>query len=292
MILKVLILKILNIVLVISLSTLVSFSIISCTFIDDYFVRKQVYDDLRSDYNDISMEYTKQSGELELLKEEKEYLKNEISNKNKEILAREEEILALKEKLDSTDIKDLEEKIERLSKEPEKLRKLLDNINKLLKYVYIGSSAPEEILYTFTAFSIEYKGKYYIITAGHCVKDNYGKEGTFKFKANFSNEWIYPELLGYNTDFWELDDYAVFYSDNINGGLSVGELKTPENYLLGSLDKSLSVFRNLGGSSRRGESGSPVINEEMEVIGIYVVYGYIFTPIQLALDVIDNSVMN
>jgi hypothetical protein len=69
-------------------------------------------------------------------------------------------------------------------------------------------------------------------------------------------------------------------------------LKTEENYLGGSLDKGLSVFRNLGDSSKKGESGSPVINEEMEVIGIYVKYGYEFSSIQLALDAIGASKIN
>jgi hypothetical protein len=64
------------------------------------------------------------------------------------------------------------------------------------------------------------------------------------------------------------------------------------NYLLGSIDKQLSIFRNLGDSAQKGESGSPVINEDGEVVGIYVIYGLVYTPIQLALDVIDSAVIN
>ena len=58
------------------------------------------------------------------------------------------------------------------------------------------------------------------------------------------------------------------------------------------MDKQLSIFRNLGDSSEKGESGSPVINQDGEVVGIYVIYGLVYTPIQLALDVIDNAVIN
>ncbi len=127
-----------------------------------------------------------------------------------------------------------------------------------------------------------------MITAGHCVKDNFGKEGKFKFKANFSDEWIYPELLGYKAEFWNLDDYGVFSSDKLYSGFKISDQETKENYLIGSMDKNLSILRNLGAGSKRGESGSPVINENGEVIGIYVVYGLVYTPIQLALDKIDN----
>ena len=100
---------------------------------------------------------------------------------------------------------------------------------------------PKETAYTFTAFKISYKDKSYIITAGHCVNDNYGKEGVFKFKANFSQDWISPELLGYKADFTNLDDYGVFYSEDISGGLKVtadlNSKPSEDNYLLGSMDK-------------------------------------------------------
>jgi len=271
----------------------------SCKLLDNYFVRRQDFDALKEDYNKIAQDYKKQSDELKSLSGENKELKNEYDElkkeavkMEKEISAKNEEIINLNKKLEPTNIKNLEEQIAILQEEPEKLKKILDNMNALLKYTYIGSASPEELAYTFTAFSIKYKGKFYIITAGHCVQDNYGKEGAFKFKANFSDEWIYPELLGFKAEFYNLDDYGVFYSDKVTGGLTVSDVETSDYYLLGSLDKRLSVFRNLGDSSRRGESGSPVINEDGQVVGIYVVYGLVYTPIQLALDVIDNSVMN
>ena len=189
-------------------------------------------------------------------------------------------------------ITNLENRINELKGEPEKLRSFINNFNKLLKNVYIGSADPKEIAYTFTAFSIEYEGKYYLVTAGHCVKDNFGQEGKFKFKANFSDEWIYPELLGYNAEFWNLDDYAVFSSDKLYSGFKVSNQETKESYLIGSMDKNLSILRNLGSGSKKGESGSPVINENGEAIGIYVVYGLVYTPIQLVLDIIDRPEIN
>ncbi|MBM3707066.1 MAG: hypothetical protein FJW69_01795 [Actinobacteria bacterium] len=271
----------------------------SCRLFDNYFVKRQDFDVLKEEYNKIAQDYKKQSEELKSLSGENEELKNEYdeleketARMEKEISAKNEEISTLTEKLEPANIKNLEEQIKILQEEPEKLKKILNDMNDLLKYTYIGSASPDELAYTFTAFSIAYKGKFYIITAGHCVQDNYGKEGTFKFKANFSDEWISPELLGYKAEFYNLDDYGVFYSDKVTGGLTVSDVETPDYYLLGSLDKRLSVFRNLGDSSRRGESGSPVINENGQVVGIYVVYGLVYTPIQLALDVIDSSVIN
>jgi len=277
----------------------------SCSFLDDYIVRKQDYDNLKNERDKISQDYQKQLEAGKIIEEENKNLRNENAEKDKTITSLEEE-LALNSNLDNYVLKedyeelyfdylskqelieDLEKQINEMKDEPEKLRNFINNFNKLLKNVYIGSADPNELAYTFTAFSIEYKGKYYLITAGHCVKDNFGKEGKFKFKANFSDEWIYPELLGYKGEFWNLDDYGIFSSNKLYGGFKISDQETKENYLIGSMDKKLSILRNLGAGSKRGESGSPVINENGEVIGIYVVYGLVYTPIQLALDIIDN----
>ncbi|MBM3699888.1 MAG: hypothetical protein FJW68_03080 [Actinobacteria bacterium] len=271
----------------------------SCSIFGRYIVEQQHYDNLTDSYTKNLAEIEKIKAELQKSTAEMQQLSDSLEEKDSEIASLKNEIdylnktiLMLEEETKSKSTENLEAQIAKLSGEPAKLRKLLDNINNLLKFVYIGSSAKEGYGYTFTAFSIEHKGKYYIITAGHCVSDNYGTEGTFKFKSNFSDTWIYPELLAYESAFWELDDYAVFYGDKIPGGLKTGETETEDNYVLGSLDKKLSVMRDLGGSSKRGESGSPVINEEMQVIGIYVVYGYVYTPIKLALEAIDNAVIN
>lgn len=277
----------------------ISFSFISCDIIDDYLVKREDYDLLNEQYLKTVDELKENNITLQEKIKENEKLDSELTEKDSQIKKMEDEISGkdieienLKKELEAKNIENLENQIMELEKDPQRLISMLKNINKLLKNVYIGSSTAEGSSYTFTAFSIEYKGKYYIVTAGHCVSDNYGAEGTFKFKANFSDKWITPELLDYKSEFWKLNDYAVFYGDGIQGGFKAGDSKTAENFVLGSIDKNLSIFRDLGASSKRGESGSPVINENMEVVGVYVIYGYVFTPIQLALDAINNSVIN
>lgn len=267
--------------------------ITSCSIIEDYYVSKTDHEQLSKDYEDQFLEKTILSQELEALKTENKALTDSIDADY--IPKGQLEELKRAYFLAQEDIIKLQEEMAGLEGNPLKLKVLLNNINDLLKNVYIGSTSPKETEYTFTAFKIIYKDKSYIVTAGHCVADNYGEKGSFKFKANFSQEWIYPELLGYKAEFFNLDDYGVFYSSDITGGLKVtGDLSKPSenNYVLGSMDKQLSIFRNLGDSSQKGESGSPVINDVGEVIGIYVIYGLVYTPIQLALDIIESSVIN
>jgi hypothetical protein len=263
----------------------------SCTIIDDYYVSKSDYEQLSKDYNDQSLEKTKMSQAIETLKTENKALSDSIDADY--VPKSQLEELQKKYLISQEDMARLQDELAGLKGNPLKLKVLLNGMNDLLKNVYIGSSSPKETAYTFTAFKISYRNKSYIITAGHCVNDNYGKEGVFKFKANFSQDWVYPDLLGYKADFPNLDDYGVFYSNDITGGLKItadlNSKPSENNYLLGSMDKQLSIFRNLGDSSKKGESGSPVINQDGEVVGIYVVYGLVYTPIQLALDVIDNS---
>ena len=265
----------------------------SCNLVDGAIASESADNNIQDEFSVLQAEYEELNNKFQKQKQayidtlsENEKLADEIQQKDKKVREMEKEIADLEEKFKGMEggfyVEELEARIERLTE-------LLNNINPILKHIFIGSSDPEEINYTFTAFSIKYDEKYYIITAGHCVADNYGESGRFKFKANLSDEWIYPELIGYKADFWNLDDYAVFYSDKVNDGLATSETETDDNYLPGSIDKGLSVFRHLGDSSKRGESGSPVINEYGEVIGIYVVYGLVYTPIQLALDLVENQ---
>jgi len=263
-----------------------------CSLVDDYFVKKAEYDALNEKLITATSENDEKAKIIQDMQNEKKTIEEDNANAKSEIDKLNAEINKLKDRLDDESIKNLKEQVAQLKLQPGNLKKLLNNMNDLLKNVYIGSTAPEELAYTFTAFTILYNGKTYIITAGHCVADNYGEEGTFKFKSNFSQNWVYPDLLGYKAEFYNLDDYGVFYAEGMSGGFEVSDKNTEDQFLLGSIDKGLSVARNLGDSSKRGESGSPVINEDGQVVGIYVVYGLEFTPIQLALDVIDNTVIN
>jgi len=156
---------------------------------------------------------------------------------------------------------------------------LLDNLNNYLKCVYYGSAEKDGIVLSgFTAFSIEYEGKFYLVTAGHCVEYEGIKLENFKFKPNFSETWIYPELLTYKNN--RFLDYAVFVSNHVNEGLKVTLDKkySPENitrevlrgnlYVLGSYHVGKNILRNSNTHSTSGESGSPVVNLNGEAVGI------------------------
>ncbi|MCL4377280.1 MAG: hypothetical protein M1409_02675, partial [Actinobacteria bacterium] len=223
---------------------------------------------IQNENNKILAEYNAKISENQKLQNENQQLKDaarqkdekmknlqdELSQKNdlNNYVAKEEynELLSdyLKEK---GNVSDLEKKITSLQNEPEKLKAFLDNLNKMLRNVFMGSSDPDPIQYTFTAFSIGYKGEYYIITAGHCVQDNYGADGKFKFKANFNGEWIFPKLLTYKAEFWNLDDYGIFSTDKFSSGLEIGSERTTDVYALGSTEKGLNIFRNLNTSIQK-----------------------------------------
>ena len=175
------------------------------------------------------------------------------------------------------------DKINELELELKSYRALLDNLNELLGNVYYGYASNDNwILDGFTAFSLEYKDKYYIITAGHCVENEDGKFSNFKFKANFSDEWIYPKLLTYENDFMYGKDYAIFYSDKIDKGFKIGEYELPA-FILGN--GKLNIIKENTAKTIGGESGSPVVNINSEVIGIMT--GSV-TNITYILQAIDN----
>lgn len=161
---------------------------------------------------------------------------------------------------------------------------ILSNMNDILKNIYYGYAENSNwVLDGFTAFSISYNNKYYIITAGHTVEDKDGRYGNHRFKANFSDEWIYPELLDYSSDTNNNNDYAIFYSDKVDNGFWVAP-STEYVFVAGSVDVGINIFKG-DIYSIVGESGSPVLNERGEVSGILV--GGV-TPIDVVLKAIDN----
>ncbi len=165
---------------------------------------------------------------------------------------------------------------------------LLSNMNRILSVVYFGTADDgiiEEAKY-FTAFSIIYKDRFYIVTAGHCVEMDGIKYLNFKFRANKSSMWVRPELLDYVNDYKNNVDYAIFYSGSpVNTGLipaAPGEDMAPQ-YVLGSLEGNLNLIKRYS-NAKEGESGSPVLNENCHVVGIIIKNDGTYTPIEVVLD--------
>lgn len=264
----------------------------SCSIMDNW-VSVQEYEKLSSEHEKLTGDYIKMEEEDEMLIEELgkelEALKilEEEQYKEKYLKLYQAYLNSLDEYSGlSGEIISLEKELSLLESQPQRALALLEDLNNILSNVYYGI-AENETGYSFTAFTIEYEGNYYIITAGHCINDNFGSSGLFKFKANFNDTWIYPELMAFEPYFWDLEDYAILTSEKIMDGLNIGEGPTKNTYTLGSAEKNLSIFRNLTTSTKRGESGSPIINESGEVLGILVVAGKNYTPIDLVLKRID-----
>jgi hypothetical protein len=164
---------------------------------------------------------------------------------------------------------------------------LIDNLNVLLSSVYYGYSNNENFENEFTAFSLNYNDKYYLITVGHAVEQDGQKYTDFKFKPNFSDEWIYPELLTYKFDYDNKRttlsyDYAIFYSNIIADGLIPEIDRDFPEFVLGNC--KFNIVRN-NGTAIPGESGSPIINLDGEVTGMLSAP---FTDIDIILQAIDE----
>ena len=185
--------------------------------------------------------------------------------------------------------KSLDEKTARFSS----AELLLNNTNRILSTIYFGTADTEEKeeAKNFTAFSIIYKDRFYLITAGHCVEFENIKYKNFKFKANNKNIWLYPKLLAYENDYANNKDYAIFYKGNL---ITMGLYPATDNedlspqYVLGNIERDLNFIKRYK-DVKQGESGSPVINLKFHVIGIMIKKDGSYTPIQVVLDAIDNE---
>jgi hypothetical protein len=194
-----------------------------------------------------------------------------------------EPIIVTETVIETVEVEDTR-KIEELQAETRRCRNLLNNLNDLLSNVYYGYAENENWVQDgFTAFSMEYKGKYYLITAGHCVENEHGRFNGFRFKANFSDRWVYPELLAYGNVYAKEEDYAVFYSDKVNSGLQVSTEFASEKFVLGISEQN--ALRRMG-IAIPGESGSPIINLDGEVVKI-VSGSFAYTDINTVLKAID-----
>jgi hypothetical protein len=192
---------------------------------------------------------------------------------------------------DTIKIEQLKNEIDKKVEELGKYRNLISGLNSLLKNVYYGYASNDRYIADgFTAFSLNYNDKYYLITAGHCAHYKYGNEDSglytyFKFKANFSDEWIYPKLLTYENDFNNYHDYAIFVSNKIDSGLIIDKDNDKPAYILGSENLNINTIKYVVSMAIPGESGSPVIDLDGEVVGIQT--GNI-VDIDIILNAIDN----
>lgn len=167
---------------------------------------------------------------------------------------------------------------------------LMNNTNRILSTIYYGTAATKEKEKNFTGFSIIYKDKYYVITAGHCVEMNGEKFENIKFKANNKNFFISPKLIDYKNDYNNNIDYAIFYNSNIiTTGLypaSFDEDQTPQ-YVLGNIEKNLNLVRRYD-KAKEGESGSPILNSNCHVVGIMIKKSGAYTPISVVIEALDK----
>ncbi|MBN1298524.1 MAG: hypothetical protein JW997_02440 [Actinobacteria bacterium] len=168
---------------------------------------------------------------------------------------------------------------------------LMNNTNRILSTVYFGTAdiGEQKEAKDFTAFSLIYNEKFYIITAGHCIEMDSEKYSNWKFKSNKSNAWIEPELLDYKSDYKNNIDYAIFYQEKlVTTGLipaKPGENMTPQ-YVIGNLEKNLNLIKRYS-DAREGESGSPILNSSCHVIGLMIKKGGIYTPVEIVLDALE-----
>lgn len=191
-------------------------------------------------------------------------------------------------------IEELERKLEEAEEKNQKYDYLLRNLNSLLANVYIGISSNENwISGNYVAFSIEYNDKFYLVTAGHCVHLEFEgkniKYTDFKFKANYSDDWIYPKLLTYNNNYLANDDYAVFVSDKITDGFIIDTENNISKYKIIYPEISDKVIIDIYDGGIDGESGSPVIDIDGEITGIATTGTHLYnTKIDTVLQAIDN----
>lgn len=192
----------------------------------------------------------------------------------------------------SVEIAEMNDSIERRISEKSSAELLMNNTNRILTTVYFGTADidEKEEAKDFTAFSMIYNEKFYIITAGHCVEMDGQKYSNFKFKANKGISWIKPELLDYKSDYKNNIDYAIFYSDRlVTTGLipaKPNEDMSPQ-YVLGKLERGLNLIKRYN-DAKEGESGSPILNSSCHVIGLMIKKGGTYTPIDVVLDALKS----
>ena len=185
---------------------------------------------------------------------------------------------------DTAKIAELQKQLNDSQSETKQYRGLIANLNDLLKNVYYVYGEGGGTFVYGTGFSIEYKDKFYLITAGHIVDGEWGIHKNLRFKANFTDNWVYPKLLNYKVT-ETIPDYAIYYSDKIDDGLNIDFEDDSSQIILGNTNKNLNIIRENSNTGIDGECGSPVVDLEGEVTGIFV--GYI-SPITNIIQIIDT----
>ncbi len=192
----------------------------------------------------------------------------------------------------SNEIAQMSDSIDRRISEKSSAELLMNNTNRILSTVYFGTAdvGEKEQAKDFTAFSMIYNEKFYIVTAGHCIEMDGEKYSNWKFKSNKGTNWITPELLDYKSDYKNNIDYAIFFSDRlVTTGLIPAkpyEDMTPQ-YVLGNLERGLNLVKRYN-DAKEGESGSPILNSKCHVIGLMIKKGGTYTPVEIVLDALSS----
>lgn len=191
-------------------------------------------------------------------------------------------------------IKKIEQELKLTQEDIKKYEYLLDNFNDILtKTVYYGTAYDEnsEPEHSFTAFSLFYKDKFYLITAGHSVEFEGLRFENFKFKSNYRDIWLTPELLYYISDFKNNNDFAIFQDDLVLNGLYPAESDMRPEFVIGNTERNLNILKKYneeGFFAVYGESGSPVLNDQCRVVGVLINNKGEYTEIFKVLNVLDE----
>ncbi|HAX18537.1 MAG TPA: hypothetical protein DCY00_08110 [Actinobacteria bacterium] len=165
---------------------------------------------------------------------------------------------------------------------------LLDNYNLISSNTIFSGYADykgKENARKFTAFSLYYKDKFYIITAGHSIEFEDISYDNFRIRKQNKDEWIYPELLYYSNDFEGNNDFAIFRHESINKGLYPATDDLIPGFILGN--SIIKIYRP-DTNAAYGESGSPVINARCRVVGVLIKSTGQYTDIKKVLEAIDR----
>ncbi len=166
------------------------------------------------------------------------------------------------------------EKIAELEEEISDYKELILNLDELRKCVYYVYGDNGSTWVEGTGFSLLYEGKTYLVTAGHIIDGEWGIHKNLGFR-DYRGNWIYPKLLRHDNQSGIGKDYAIFEA-------------TMENYLQADNNNDTGRFRittekivDCRNQSIPGESGSPIIDNDGEVVGIVNITSFLYiTKIQ------------